>query len=130
MITAVDLLPTFCKAAGADLPNNYQGDGEDMLDAFLGKETSRTKAIFWEWKGSVHGNNWPRLAVRDGDWKLVMNYDGSRKELYNIPRDREERRNVARKHPELVKTLAAKALAWHKTLPKRPAKDCISKFRE
>jgi N-acetylgalactosamine-6-sulfatase len=130
VISAVDLLPTFCKAAGIELPSEYKPDGEDMLDAFLGNEVSRTKPIFWEWKGRRDGDNWPRLGIRDGDWKLVMNYDGSRKELYNIPQDRAEQNNVAKPHPEIVEKLSEEVLTWQKTLPEHPAKHCISKLRK
>ncbi|MBT3194099.1 MAG: sulfatase-like hydrolase/transferase [Verrucomicrobia bacterium] len=130
VITAADLLPTFCKAADIELPRGYQPDGEDMLGAFLGKDVSRTKPIFWEWQGARAGNNWPRLAIRDGDWKLVMNHDGSRSELYNIPQDRAEQSNVAQAHPEIVQRLSKKVLAWKQTLPKAPAEHCISKLRK
>jgi arylsulfatase A-like enzyme len=48
VIDAVDLLPTFCKAAGIDLPEDFQADGEDMLAAFQGKKIMRSKPLFWE----------------------------------------------------------------------------------
>ncbi len=65
----------------------------------------------------------PSLAVRDGDWKLFVNHDGSQAELYNIPRDIGEQRNVAGQHPELVKSLSDRAIAWSKSLPASPARD-------
>ena len=58
VITAVDLLPTFCAAAGIQLPGDYQPDGENMLAALLGQDVSRTRPIFWEWRGSPAGDNW------------------------------------------------------------------------
>jgi N-acetylgalactosamine-6-sulfatase len=130
VISAVDLLPTFCKAAGIDLPDDYQPDGEDMLDAFLGKEVARTRPLFWEWQGSRAGDDWPRLAIRAGDWKLVMNLDGSRQELYNIPQDRAEQSNVAAEYPEVVQKLSIAVLKWKETLPAAPDENCISKLRK
>jgi hypothetical protein len=63
------------------------------------------------------------LAIRDGAWKLLVSHDGSRAELYNIPQDGAEVHNVAAAHPDVVRELAAKALAWQKSLPPSPARD-------
>ncbi len=130
VITAVDLLPTFCGAAGISLPDGYRPDGENMLEALMGKDVTRTKPIFWQWKGTHNGANWPELGVREGQWKLVIAADGNRKELYNIPKDRAEKANLANQQPEIVKKLSAKVLAWKETLPKNPPKHCISKLRK
>jgi hypothetical protein len=63
------------------------------------------------------------LAIRDGEWKLLVNHDGSRAELYDIPNDCAEERNVAAAHPDVVKELTAKALAWQQSLPPSAARD-------
>lgn len=130
VITAVDLLPTFCAAAGVTLPQEYQPDGENMLPAFLGETITRKSPIFWEWKGNPRGDNWPRLAVRDGDWKLVMTGDRSRVELYDIPNDRFEQDNLADRHPDVVQRLAEAALQWKSTLPAEPPSHCFSRTRD
>lgn len=130
VLTGVDMLPTLCKAAGIELPSEYKPDGEDMLESFLGKPIQRRKPIFWEWKGTAAGDNWPRLGVRDGDMKLVMNYDGSRKELHNVSQDRTEATNIALSNPDIVNKYSQMVLDWQKTLPEQPAARCISKFRK
>jgi len=127
--TGVDLLPTFCAAAEIPHPKGYESDGENMLDALLGKEVKRTKPIYWEWIGNAKGANWPRLAIRDGDWKLLMTNDGKRKELYNIPKDNQEKKNQAKNHPEIVDKLSKKALAWKASLPTEPPLNSLSKMR-
>jgi arylsulfatase A-like enzyme len=120
VFTAVDLLPTLCAAAGVTLPDDYRGDGENLLAAFHGQETSRTRPIFWEWRGTkAEPDWWPRLAVRDGDWKLAMTYDASRIELHQLINDRAEARDVSQENPEVVKKAS---------LPERPDQECISKF--
>jgi len=129
-ITAVDLLPTFCAAAGIKLPEGYTPDGENMLSAFKGEEPKRTKPIFWEWRGHSGGNNWPRLAVRYGDWKLLTNSDKSRVELYKIPQDWPEGNNVAADHQDVVKQLLDMVFAWKATLPVNPNPRCFSKARQ
>ncbi len=123
VLTAVDFLPTVCHLAGIEVPAGLNPDGEDVSDILLGKSRPRTKPIMWEWRFSIAGDVFhrsPMLAIREGPWKLLMNPDGSRVELYNIPRDPTELNNVAEKHPDIVKRLSEKLLAWQKTLPKGP----------
>ena len=129
VVTAVDLLPTFCAAAGIKLPDGYVPDGQNMLNAFKGKQINRTKPIFWEWRKGG-GDNWPRLAVRHGKWKLLMTYDQSRVELYNIPEDREESNDLADQNPDIVKKLTAMAKKWKAELPTAPPPGCMSKTRK
>jgi N-acetylgalactosamine-6-sulfatase len=127
-ITAVDLLPTLCAAAGVELPKDYRGDGENLLPAFNGEPTVRTRPIFWEWRGhNQEPDWWPDLAVREGDWKLLMTDDGKRAELYRLDRDRAEARDISAEHPELVARLTALLREWQATLPAEPDPDCISK---
>jgi hypothetical protein len=65
----------------------------------------------------------PPLCVRDGDWKLFVDHAGKNAQLFNIPKDAAEKHDVAVAHPEVVKELTAKVLAWAKTLPASPARD-------
>ena len=129
VVTAVDLLPTFCAAAGIKLPEGYVPDGQNMLNAFKGEQINRTKPIFWEWRKGG-GDNWPRLSVRHGKWKLIMTYDQSRVELYDIPEDRGESNNLADQNPDIVKKLTAMAKKWKAELPTAPPPGCISKTRK
>jgi arylsulfatase A-like enzyme len=125
VFTAVDLLPTLCAAAGVAVPPECAGDGENLLDAFLGKPVVRTRPIFWEWRGlAAEPDWWPRLAVRDGDWKLTL-ADGGRTELYDLAADRGESRDVAREHPEIVSRLGRLAREWQASLPEKPDPACI-----
>jgi N-acetylgalactosamine-6-sulfatase len=138
VINAVDLLPTFCSAAGIALPAGYEPDGKDMLNAFRGEKVDRTRPIFWEWIGPAYAAwganpaeniNWPRLAVRSGEWKLLMTYDGSRRELYRISEDEKEQENLAGEFPEVVSQLSGMALKWKESLPEEPPTNCISAQR-
>lgn len=129
VITAVDLLPTFCAAANVALPEGYESDGENVLPALHGKAMTRTKPIYWDWRGAKHGNNWPRLGVRDGKWKLLMTLDHKRVELYDMTVDLAQRNDMAGKHPGIVKRLAAQALAWRETLPTAPPSHAFSSKR-
>lgn len=126
VFTAVDLLPTLCAAAGVTLPADYQGDGENLLDAFEGKAIIRKSPIFWEWRGNrAEPDWWPRLAVREGDWKLALTHDATRVELHRLTDDRAEAADVSRQHPDVVARLTKLALDWKGTLPESPDPDCI-----
>lgn len=130
VLSAVDLLPTFCAAAVVPFTEVPKVDGENMLAAFNGKTVLRTKPIFWKWTGKdVEPDWWPRLAVRDGEWKLYMTADGKRVELHRLPVDRAESTDLAEKYPELVSRLSKMVLDWEITLPQKPNPDCINKSK-
>lgn len=130
VITAVDLLPTFLEAAGIELPENYEPDGESVLSAFKGKGFKRTKPIFWEWKGGTSKEyTWPTLGVRDGYWKLVVDVTGNKYELYNIKDDWKEVTDLARANPKKTKEMLGLIKDWKQTLPTEPRANCLSASR-
>jgi N-acetylgalactosamine-6-sulfatase len=123
VVSAVDFLPTLCRLAGVQIPTGLELDGEDRSAVLRGEPGARTRPLFWEWRYRIIGhviNRSPMLAIRDGKWKLLLNPDRSRVELYDIPADPSELNNLANRNPQVVEELAAKALAWQKTLPKSP----------
>ncbi|MBU4460974.1 MAG: sulfatase-like hydrolase/transferase, partial [Verrucomicrobia bacterium] len=124
VVGGVDWLPTVCKLAGVTVPAAVKPDGEDVSDIWLGASRPRTRPLHWEWLFRVWGDEYapPMLAVRDGAWKLFVRHDGSGVELYDIPKDPAESRNVAPDHPEIVKDLSSKALAWAASLPETEAR--------
>jgi arylsulfatase A-like enzyme len=124
VVAGCDLLPTVCKLAGADVPADHALDGEDVSDILAGQSRPRKSPLMWNWRFRIAGEVYhhsPMLAIRDGDWKLLINPDGSRPELYDIPRDPTQLANLAEKHPDIVKSLSERLLAWNKTLPDGPA---------
>jgi arylsulfatase A-like enzyme len=127
-VTAVDLLPTFCHAAGVDLPKGYVPDGVSQLPALLGTACSqRTKPVFWQWRtASSRGDNWPTLAVREGAWKLLLGKEPRRVELFRFPSDRVEKTNLRDKHPDEVRRLSTLIDTWKETLPAVPSEHCLS----
>lgn len=129
VLTAVDLLPTFCAAAGIELPTGYLPDGQNVLPALEGRPITRQHPIFWDWRGPDDGENWPRLAVREGRWKLLMTLAGERVELYDMTIDRSQRHDVAPQHPDEVDRLVAEVLAWRRDLPEHPDESALSEAR-
>jgi arylsulfatase A-like enzyme len=122
VLSAVDWLPTLAQLAGAKPPTS-ELDGENISDILQVNGRARQKALFWEWRYTVHGysvNRSPILSMREGDWKLMMNPDRSRVELYNIPQDSMELNNQSAAQSALTSKMAERLLAWQKQLPAGP----------
>ena len=95
VVTAMDLLPTFVRLAGARLPDDRIIDGRDIMD--LLSESPGAKSPhdrFFYHQGET------LRAVRSGPWKLFRNG-----QLYDLANDIGETKNVAADHPEVVKQL-------------------------
>ena len=123
VLSAVDLLPTLCRLAGAPAPDDLTLDGEDVSGALRGDVHRREMPLLWEWRFPITGHpihKSPRLAIRDGDWKLLLNPDRGRIELYDIPRDPMELRDLAGRHPGIADRMASRALDWAASLPPGP----------
>ncbi len=124
VVAGVDFLPTLCRLTGIKPPSDHTLDGEDIADILLGQSRPRSTPLMWEWRFRIFGEPFhhsPILAIREGDWKLLMNPDGGRVELYDIPRDPTQLNNLADREKDIAERLAARVLAWQKTLPPGPA---------
>ena len=132
LISAVDLLPTFCELAGAKFPEGYRPDGISQIEVLQGKvSATRSKPLFWKMGGGKDSEfHWANYAVVDRQWKLLTTADAKRVELYDIANDAIETKDIATEKPELVKELIAKLEAWKATLPTQPTGDVFSKERE
>ncbi|MDA9260497.1 sulfatase-like hydrolase/transferase [Puniceicoccaceae bacterium] len=130
VFTAVDLLPTFCGAAGIKLPKNAELDGEKLFRAFRGRQMVRSRPIFWLKKDHEgEPDLWPRLAVREGDWKLVTTFEGDRVELYNMVDNcfEEVSQEKSKENSEVVARLKQMVFDWYAELPTEPDPACMSK---
>ncbi len=127
VLSAVDMFPTLCHIAGAELPADIRWDGQDQSAALLGKpQPQRAQPIFWEYgrnekffgypKGP--GDRSPNLAIRDGQWKLLINADGTGAELYNLSADPSETKNVSAEHADVTSRLQQNILGWRQSLPR------------
>jgi arylsulfatase A-like enzyme len=114
----IDLLPTFCKAAGVPVPSDRIIDGHDALPMATAKAKSPHEAIYWA------SSN--QLAVRKGDWKLVKDgivFDGTPAGskpltgddalfLSNLREDPGESRNLRHENAALLDELQTEASKW------------------
>ncbi len=135
LISAVDLLPTFCKIAGAKLPEDYQPDGVSQVETLLGKpKASRDKPLYWKMRSAwpiqkTRPFHWVSYATVQDHWKLMSNEDGSYYELYDIAADPLEKRDLKDEDSKVAETLLASIDSWKKTLPERPSGNVFSRLR-
>lgn len=110
-VSALDFLPTFCRLAKKDLPENHELDGANFLPALSGKRIKRTKPLIWAYYNALNKH---QVAMRDGKWKVLAQLDLEKKyqnlndrnieevnaakfvdfEVYKITKDLHESRNL------------------------------------
>ncbi|MFT5855444.1 MAG: arylsulfatase A-like enzyme [Verrucomicrobiales bacterium] len=132
IMSAVDLLPTFCELAGVELPDSYKPDGMSQVAALKGNgESSRSKPLFWK----VHGANknrpdhWVGYAMVTAKWKLVASSGLDRFELFDLVADPLEKSDLAADESVLVKELLQQIETWKAGLPAKPDAKLFSKER-
>jgi len=115
LMTAMDLLPTFAKLAGAEIPKDRVIDGKDIWPTLTGEAGTPHEAFFYH-----RGNQ--LQAVRSGKWKLHTNR-GRPAQLYGLESDVGEKNNVIKSNPEVVRKLGRhlKAFATDIANNSRPA---------
>ncbi len=135
LISAVDLLPTFCELAGTTPPPAYFPAGVSQVGALTGHPApERAKPLFWRFEATwppkkEEPDHWVARAIVDSHWKLVANKDASRLELYDLNQDPLEKNDLSKAHPEIVAELRQKLAAWHDSLPAHPTGDVFSTER-
>ena len=88
LISAVDLLPTFCEVAGADLPKDYKPDGVSQLSTLKGETHSeRNSPLFWISHSISNSKDRPYSAVVYKKWKLLVSHDQKTVELIDYTKD-------------------------------------------
>ena len=115
LLTAMDLLPTFAKLAGAAIPKDRVIDGKDIWPTLISKAGTPHDAFFYHKSNSLS-------AVRSGKWKLHT--DGGRPtQLYDLETDIGEKQNVIQSNPEVVQRLDRHMKAFAKDIAdnSRPA---------
>lgn len=136
LMSAVDLLPTFCEIAGVALPQAYHPDGVSQVSTLKGKSyPSRSKPLFWKMEGAWpvderRLDHWVSYAIVDQNWKLVANRDLSYVELYDIATDVFEENDLKDEKIEVVADLVDQIREWQKSLPAKPSKKLFSAERQ
>ncbi|SHN08899.1 Arylsulfatase A [Cyclobacterium lianum] len=72
LFNGTDFLPTLCKLAGADVPQDRTIDGTDAFNAFLGKDYERKILPIWFFLlNASHMPGMAQMAMRYQDYVLV-----------------------------------------------------------
>ncbi len=100
LMTTMDLLPTFAKLAGADVPTDRIIDGKDIWPTLISEAPTPHEAFFYHRANELQ-------AVRSGQWKLHAS-KGKPTQLYDLENDIGEKVNLIESNPEV-----AQRLEWH-----------------
>jgi arylsulfatase A-like enzyme len=117
IVTTMDILPTFARLAGAELPRDRIIDGHD-IGAILSGDTDSGSA--YDDTGFFYYYVDQLQAVRSGPWKLYLPIRKRPRrrqdepvaveaELYNLREDTGETQEVSAQHPDVVARLMALA---------------------
>ncbi len=104
----VDVMPTLLALAGAKASPDHPLDGKDLWPTLAKGAASPNEDILINVEAF-------RGAVRKGQWKLVkVALLPGRTELYDLSKDPGEQHDVAAQHPDVVKDLESRLLAYAK----------------
>ncbi|MAH13696.1 MAG: N-acetylgalactosamine-6-sulfatase [Verrucomicrobia bacterium] len=132
LISAIDLLPTFCEIAGAKLPKGYKPDGISLVSTLKGERSpAREKPLFWKMQArwpppKDRPHHWVSYAIVHKNWKLLANRDSTHTELYDIASDPLEKQDLTQWKPKVTQQLLKQIDTWKSTLPKEPSGDVFS----
>ena len=114
----VDLLPTCCELAGAELPADRKIDGKSLVKLLRnGKGETHQQYVYHTWD-RYFPNPDNRWGVSDQRWKLVAMVpkngkpDPTKWRLHDLQSDPGEEKNVAKEHPETVTRLRKAFTDW------------------
>ena len=112
-VAHIDLMPTLAAAADAEIPQDLEIDGVNILPLATGDAGAAwdRKTLFWQ-------SGYYRV-VRNEDWKLQVSDDPKKAWLFNLAEDPTEQNNLATSEPEKLAELKA-LLAEHKASAREP----------
>ncbi len=126
--STLDLFPTCCTLAGADLPTDRIYDGWDLSPVLFGGQPSPRKVMFY-YRGTK------LYAVRKGAYKAHFitqsaygNFEPEAHDpplLYDLDKDPGETYNVADQHPDVLQDILTLVAEHNANMT--PGQDCLAK---
>ncbi len=75
-VSSLDLLPTLCELAGAEVPSDRKLDGISLTPLLDGRDLSQRKQpLMWAYYNAI---NEARVAMRHGQWKVLARINGGK----------------------------------------------------
>lgn len=116
-LSALELFPMLCAAAGTSLPQGVIYDGFDPTAVLRGEQASPRGEMFWQRRGEK--------AARVGNHKLVVNAQGT--QLFDLANDVGEKHNLSAERPEILAQIQARWADWRAQMdraePRGPFRD-------
>ncbi|UCG49087.1 MAG: sulfatase-like hydrolase/transferase [Phycisphaerales bacterium] len=116
-LSALEILPTICSAAGAKPPTGVVLDGFDMTTVLTGQRKSPRREMFWQRRDDK--------AARVDNYKWVESARGSG--LFDLAQDIGEQHDLSAEKPDVLKHVKARFNAWKQTMqnaePRGPFRD-------
>jgi arylsulfatase A-like enzyme len=113
-VSHLDMMPSLAAAAGAQIPQDREIDGVNILPFVTGAASRDVRA-----RQTLFFQDGYYLAVRDGDWKLQTSERPKKDWLFNLAEDPTEKVNLAAQRPDKVAELKA-LLAQHRKGGRKP----------
>ncbi|MDF1825720.1 MAG: sulfatase-like hydrolase/transferase [Verrucomicrobiales bacterium] len=117
-VSHVDLLPTFCELAGAELPADLVLDGKSLVPLLeAGEGGTHHEYVYHTWD-RYFPNPDRRWAVSDQRWKLMAQFGSdatpspSGWRLFDLESDPGEKKNLIQKEPEVAERLRREFVRW------------------
>jgi hypothetical protein len=114
----VDLFPTFCALAGADVPTDRPLDGKSLLPLLQAGSGQRHQEYVYHTWDRYRPNPDDRWSISDQRWKLACQVSAKQSakqdkwQLFDLEQDPGESQNLAKQHPEIVRRLRAEFVRW------------------
>jgi arylsulfatase A-like enzyme len=116
-LTAMEIFPMLCRAAGIRPPRGVVLDGFDMTSVLAGRQKSTRKEMLWQRRGDK--------AARVGSWKWVQSSRGSG--LFDLSKDISEQNDLSKERPDVLRMVKSRFAAWEKLMtdaePRGPFRD-------
>jgi arylsulfatase A-like enzyme len=105
IVATIDLMPTFARLCGFEIPQDRVIDGQDQTDFLCGKSDDGRNDFYFD-KAGVRLGKWKYLKSDAHFFNYAIEDDRPLvEELYDLESDPGERQNVAEQHPDKVAEL-------------------------
>lgn len=110
-VSSLDIGTTIVSLSGAEIPQDKQLDGVNLIPFLTGKDKSPPHPYIYLRK---YDNN--VFAVRNGNEKLVISHKGASPQLFDLEKDISEVNDLAKQRPERVDELENLRKQWNNEL--------------